>query len=178
MQRRPLLLGLLGLLATLGARNSFALYDAAPNPLLSRLPGSWRGTLTYRDWGKAERLVTLPCRMHAALLAPSDLSLYFVFDDGPGKTVYSYDRWLFDFTKGRMVWASGDGKEQGTSYRIVATSRSEEGEAVVLVNTAEGKTYRQTLQVSTGTLKLEKVEIAEDGREVFRNGYDLSRADA
>ena len=178
MQRRPLFLGLFGLLGTLGARNSFALYDAAPHPLLNRLPGSWRGTLTYRDWGKAERLVTMPCRLHAALLTPSDLSLYFVFDDGPGKTVYSYDRWLFDFSKGRMTWVSGDGKGAGTSYRILATSRSEEGDAVVLVDTAEGKTYRQTLQISPRSLTLEKVEIAEDGREVFRNGYDLSRADA
>ena len=101
-----------------------------------------------------------------------------MFDDGPGKTVYSYDRWLFDFSKGRMTWVSGDGKGAGTSYRILATSRSEEGDAVVLVDTAEGKTYRQTLQISPRSLTLEKVEIAEDGREVFRNGYDLSRADA
>jgi hypothetical protein len=116
--------------------------------------------------------------MHAALLTPSDLSLYFVFDDGPGKTVYSYDRWLFDFTKGRMVWASGDDRGERTSYRIVSTSRSDEVDAVVLVSSAQGKTFRQTLEVSRRRLKLDKVEIGEDGEEVFRNGYDLSRADA
>ena len=177
MSRRSLLRSCLGLLAAMAGPRSFALYDPAPNPLLTPLPGTWRGALTYRDWSPPGRLETLPCRLQVSLLAPAELSLYFVFDDGPGKTVHAYDRWRFDFAGAEMVWVAGGGKEQ-TAYRIDAASATDEGLSVVLAREADGKRYRQRLDVAARTLKLTKVEIAADGQEIFRNGYEMTRADA
>ena len=174
MLRRPVL----GLLALLAAPRSFALYEPPPHPALKHLPGTWRGVLTYRDWSKPDRLVTLPCRLYVSLLTPVDASLYFVFDDGPGKTVHSYDRWLFNFTRGEMVWAAAGDKEEQTTYRIDSEAATDEGSSLVLARAVEGKTLRQQVDISARALKINKVEVGADGQAVFRNGYELARADS
>ncbi len=167
----------LSLLAATAATDALALYDPPPQVLLDYVPGTWRGTLTYRDWGKPDRLVELPCRVNASLLGPTSVSLSFLFDDGPGKQVHSYDRWLFDFFKREMVWVSGADREERSLYAIESAKLTDAGSAIALTRTVDGKAFRQQLVSSQQSLRLTKVEVSSDGQEIFRNAYDLRRTD-
>ncbi|MFT7776497.1 hypothetical protein [Roseateles sp.] len=166
------------LLATTAATDVFALYDPPPQELLRFIPGTWSGTLTYRDWSKPDRLVKLPCRVNASLMGPMSVSLSFLFDDGPSKQVYSYDRWLFDFAKREMVWVSGTDKEERSAYVIASASRTDAGNSITLTQPANGKVHRQQLVSSQQALQLTKVDVSGDGQEIFRNAYELRRVDA
>jgi hypothetical protein len=66
--------------------------------------GGWDGSLTYRDYQKPDQLVTLKSSMIVSPSAPDELTLYYEFDDGPGKTVYSDERMKFDLPAGQLVW--------------------------------------------------------------------------
>ncbi len=81
-----------------------AQYPPSPDATLAAVQGAWRGTLTYRDDARPDRNVVLATRLHAALVAPTELALHDVFDDGPGKTVHSYERMAFDFAGGTVTW--------------------------------------------------------------------------
>ena len=83
-----------------------ALYDPKPVGDLSLLQGEWRGTLTYNDYSRPGKLVTLPTTLFAALASPSDLTLHYVYDDGPGKTVHSYERMTFQPDAASIVVSS------------------------------------------------------------------------
>lgn len=168
----------LSLLAATSAKDALALYDPPPQALLRQIPGTWGGTLTYRDWSTPDRLVKLPCRVNASLMGPTSVNLSFLFDDGPGKQVYSYDRWLFDFGKREMVWASGTDKEERDAYVIENASSTDVGSSIKLTRSIDGKAYRQQLVSTQQALQLTKVEVIGDGQEVFRNGYELRRTDA
>ena len=94
---------------------AFALYDAKPEPTFAAIQGEWRGTLAYRDYNQTsqkaasasanapEKMVTPNTTLFLALAAPNALTLHYVFDDGPGKTVYSYERMNFDFEKNELA---------------------------------------------------------------------------
>lgn len=171
MMKRRHFLGTLGLLA---APHAIALYEPEPIDLFKRLPGSWRGSLTYRDWSPPHRLVELPCALFASLASPREASLYFVFQDGPGKVVHSYDRWQVSETGDTLVWSSGN---DTSTYRMSAASPAPAEAAVSLLRTHEGKTYRQRLSLSAAELRIEKVEVDPDGSESFRNRYQFTRTD-
>jgi hypothetical protein len=68
-----------------------ALYD--PKPLADIVPmqGEWKGALTYNDYSAPGKLLTPPTRLFVALSAPNEVTLHYAFNDGPGKTVYSYE---------------------------------------------------------------------------------------
>lgn len=165
---------LLGSLALFAAPPAFALYEPPPLDLFKHLPGTWRGALTYRDWSPPHRLVSLPCTLYASLTSPREASLFFVFQDGPGKVVYSYDRWTVDAAGRTLSWASGDDQ---SSYQLAVGPLESDGPSFSLKREAGGKTYRQTVHISAGTWRMEKVELMPDGSEVFRNGYQLARTD-
>ncbi|MGH8238576.1 MAG: hypothetical protein ACREXP_16350, partial [Steroidobacteraceae bacterium] len=92
--------------ACLWAGAASALYDPAPDAAFAAVQGAWKGSLTDRDYSKPDRLVTLPTRLFVALGSPNQLVLHFVFDDGPAKTVYSYERMQFDFASNELTWSS------------------------------------------------------------------------
>jgi hypothetical protein len=78
-------------LFTLGAMTispAHALYDPKPIALLELVTGTWLGSLTYRDYQKPEKMVTLDTQMTVSLIAPDELSLYYVFDDGPRPSIH------------------------------------------------------------------------------------------
>lgn len=165
---------LLGSLALLAAPPAFALYEPAPLDLFKHLPGTWRGALTYRDWSPPHRLVSLPCTLYAALTSPREASLFFVFQDGPGKVVYSYDRWTVDASGDALAWVSG---EDRSSYQLTKMPSDDTEQSFSLRRNLDGKAYLQRVSVSAGSFRLQKVEVAADGSETFMNGYELSRSD-
>ncbi|MEQ1518987.1 MAG: hypothetical protein ABL931_21115, partial [Usitatibacteraceae bacterium] len=69
--------------AFLVSSNAMALYDPKPLEDVSIAQGEWRGTLTYNDYSRPGKLVTLPTRLFAAMASPTELVLQYIFDDGP-----------------------------------------------------------------------------------------------
>jgi hypothetical protein len=174
MQRRTTLTLLTGIVAG----PAFAMYDPKPNSALALAPGHWTGTLTYRDWSNPDKMVTLPCKMAVALTRPDELALYFVFNDGPGKTVYSYDRMSFDFDAQGLVWSSGTAKPSSTSYKLTSVRSDADATRLDFERTVEGRVDRYALAITKRSWSLSKVEVAASGLETFRNRYDLVRGDA
>ena len=121
MHKRNLLLSLTALLA----KPALALYDPKPNAALLPALGAWRGTLVYADYQNPGKFVTLQARLVVSLADPDELSLYYVFDDGPGKTVYSYERMVFDLSKNELTWVCGVTKPNTSRYKITASTSAE-----------------------------------------------------
>jgi hypothetical protein len=166
------------LLALVTSGRALAMYDPKPSNALALAPGAWKGSLTYRDWSNPEKLVNLPCRLAVALTGPDELALYFVFDDGPGKVVYSYDRMSFDFGAASMVWVSGTSRPSTSQYRLASVRSSDEQAQLVFERNVEARVDRYTFELSRRTWSLGKTEVATSGVETFRNKYELVRSEA
>jgi hypothetical protein len=158
------------------AVNVSALYDPLPNAALSRLIGDWAGTLTYRDWSDATKQVTLKTRTYASLVAPDELALFYVFDDGPGKTVYSYERMTFDFAKSNLVWVSGTAKPNRTEWKITSVETVGDEARIAFERAVDGKHDKQRLTIGANQWAMVKMEVAKDGNEIQRNRYEFSRS--
>lgn len=175
MHRRSLLLaaGALPL-----ARPARALYDPAPDALLQRAVGAWQGTLRYQDYQRPDRQVTLPTSMVASLAAPAELVLYFAFDDGPGKTVHSYERMVFNFADRQLTWVSGTAKPSSNSYRIVdiAPAAGADGTATVkFERSVEGGTDAHVLELAPRSFALFKREVRTGKADIERSRYQYTR---
>jgi hypothetical protein len=177
MQRRTTLTALAALGAAASCR-TWALYDPKPHDALALAPGAWQGTLTYRDWSNPDKQVTLPCRLAVALTQPDELALYYVFDDGPGKTVYSYDRMRFDFAASRLAWASGTAKPSMSEYRVTAVQSNADEAQLLFERSVEGRLDKYTFDLARRTWRLSKREVAANGAETLRNRYELVRSAA
>jgi hypothetical protein len=163
------------LLTTLLAVQAHALYDPEPDRALAELRGSWAGTLIYLDYSGSEQLVTLSTRLEVSLAGPADLILFYTFDDGPGKTVYSYERMTFKFGASILAWQDGLKKSKPEAFRIVSREDSEQGTRIVF-DKKEGKQMaRFTLQFNSATLSLVKEEINSDGVGKVRSTFRFSR---
>jgi hypothetical protein len=163
------------LLALLPAVPALALYDPAPDKALAALQGNWRGTLTYRDYTSPDRMVTLPTRLAVALAAPTDLTLHFVYDDGPGKTVYSYERMQFDFARSELRWTTGSTQPTTRAYRIVSDRSAGDARELVVERPSDSGRDRYVLQLAADRFEAIKTEISAAGDETFRNRYIYSR---
>lgn len=154
-----------------------ALYD--PKPLADIVPmqGEWRGALTYNDYSAPGKLVTLPTRLFAALSAPNELALHFVFSDGPGKTVYSYEAMRFDLEKSEVRWISGSEKRSETLSRIVSNALNASGETrrITFERTTDKGFDAYTLDISATALTPRKDEVSANGGRAFRNEYKFQR---
>lgn len=168
---------LLAVVTAAHATVAHALYDPTPSALLASAPGAWSGTLTYRDWSKPDRLVTLRCRLSASLTSPEELALYFVFDDGPGKTVYSYERMAFDFKAGTVTWASGISKPNSAQYAITSATSDADGATILFERSSDGQTDKFTLLIRQASFSLGHVEQGASGAQTFRNRYELVRGE-
>ncbi len=174
MQRRAILAATAAVV-TSPAR---ALYDPKPSPLLALAPGAWAGTLTYRDWSSPDKLVTLPCKLSVALSAPEELALFYVFDDGPGKVVYSYERMSFDFKAGKLSWLSGVSKPSSELYAITSSTSGTEESQLLFERATEGRTDKYMLALSREALHLSKVEHSASGAQTLRTQYEFKRGGA
>jgi hypothetical protein len=174
MRRRTLLLSL-GALAT---RPALALYDPEPSALLANAAGSWKGSLTYRDYQNPDRMVTLPARVVVSMTAPDELVLYYVFDDGPGKTVYSYERMAFDFSKGELIWNSGSAKPSADAWRITSATTLDRTSKIAFDRASESGMDRYSLEFAPRSWMMSKSEIKAGGIEALRSRYEFVRSAA
>jgi hypothetical protein len=173
MQRRSLLLTLGGVLL---ARPAMALYDARPDPLLAQAAGAWKGTLSYRDYQPPHDMVTLQTRLAIAPTAPRQLALYYMFDDGPGKTVYSYEQMTFDFEAKTIAWNTGGNPPQRDNHAITRVETVGATTHIAFARTHEGKPQRHELALSPVAWSLVAYEPGADGVELLRSRYDFTRA--
>jgi hypothetical protein len=174
MQRRAFLTALV---AAFPAR-VFALYDPKPSQFLDMAAGAWVGALTYRDWANPDKLVTLPSTLSIALSAPEELALFYTFDDGPGKVVYSYERMSFDFKANTLSWVSGISKPSTSQYVVTSAGLDGEGAKLLFERAVEGRTDKYTFIVGRQALSLGKVEFSPSGAQTFRNKYEFRRDEA
>jgi hypothetical protein len=171
MQKRTFLL-------TLGAfavRPASALYDPKPIAFLEAATGIWRGTLTYRDYQKPDRMVTLNTVLTASLSDPDELALYYVFNDGPGKTVYSYERMKFDFAGRELIWNSGTSRPSRVQYKMTSSSVQEGRSALMFETIQDTPTDQYSLEITKKTLLLTKYEAAAGLDKILRSKYEFPK---
>ena len=188
MNRRNFIFSITVLLTT--SLPAFALYDPKPDPIFAAIQGEWKGTLAYRDYnqpakvaspttpptaGTPNEMVMLTTTLFVALAGPKALTLHYVFDDGPGKTVYSYERMNFDFEKNELAWASGAADKPATTYRITANLMEENNRKILFERAEGGGVNRYTLLINASAFKLEKYEVDVTGVALLRNRYQFVR---
>jgi hypothetical protein len=171
MNRRTVLVALIGLVAI----PAQALYDPKPDEGLASVQGEWSGSLTYRDYGKPDRMVTLQTRLFVALSAPSELVFHYVFADGPGKTVYSYEKMRFDFGARRVAWESGIAERSQTAFAIVSNATEGGIQTIVFERKNDQGVDRYRMVLAMRGLTIAKDEIQPDGTVLFRNKLEFKR---
>jgi hypothetical protein len=165
-------------LGIIAARPALALYDPKPIALLKLAAGTWVGSLTYRDYQAPDKMVTLKTVMTVSLAAPDELVLYYVFDDGPGKTVYSYERMKFDLAANQLTWHSGSAKPKLTQYKITSATILEAKNSLIFEKSTDTKTDRYMLDVTKSNWSLVKYEIPTGGVESLRSKYEFVKREA
>jgi hypothetical protein len=175
MQRRTALTAIAAFASLATAPRLFALYDPKPNGALIHAPGAWKGSLTYRDWTNPDKMVKLPCTMTAALTKPDEVALYYVFDDGPGKIVYSYERMSFDFDAKRLVWVSGTAKPSTSQLSLSSVQADGDMTRLLFERVVDGRTDKYAFELSKRTWLLTKHEVSAAGAEMLRNKYEFTR---
>ena len=167
------------LLLALFATSAHALYVPAPNAPLPDAEGRWSGTLTYRDYSDDRREVTLPVVANVALVAPDELVFHGIYDDGPKKTVHSYERLKFDFDAKTLIWAHGLAAKDHRRYRMDPPLSNADGVEITATEIADAKAetpgcVRYTLRWSRTALSIVKQEgrtcdaLAVRSRSLFR----------
>ena len=152
-----------------------ALHDPAPDPTLAVVEGAWTGTLTYRDYSPPPGLVTLPTRLFVALSAQDELVMHYVYNDGPGKTVHSYESMRLEFAEKRVTWTSGDKKRESTVGQVVSDTQNGTTRRVVIETSDADGAARHTLEFAPDRLTMKKEEIDAAGGTVLRNTYEFKR---
>ena len=150
----------------------------APVADLAAVQGAWRGTLTYRDYSNPDRRVTLQTRLFVALLAPSELALHYIYNDGPGKTVHGYERMAFDFANATLVWTSGYPAAKTTQNRVTSSEARDGGRILTCEREEAGVLSRYLISLQSKSLVLSKEEGASAAELMFRNRYEFTRHDA
>ncbi len=143
--------------------------------------GVMRGVLEYRDY-TSERRVTLPTVVH---LSPIGASGAFrqrtIYDDGPGKTLYSSES--IRVRGSRWIEGSGDPagiETSGTTLQIVSRRRTAEGEVFVLrgrgVDDGAPVEFRYTVTLGASVVRRLKEFRRRGGAWEYRHEYRLARS--
>lgn len=164
------------LVFTLYAAPALGLYDPKPIAELQDAAGDWKGTLTYNDYSQPGKLVTLKTRAVISMIQPNEISLFFVFDDGPGKTVYSYERMQFDVAKSEVQWTSGVTKKETTVSHIVSSEQTASGLRIVFDSHSGDGRDVHTLTITPSTFVLRKDEVGVNGHATMRDEYRFDRS--
>ncbi len=163
--------------ATFVSAPSYALYDPTPVPAVAALEGAWRGSLQYRDYQPPFGKVTLPTQLYAALLNPNELALHYVYDDGPGKIIHSYDRLKIDLPAKAITFTAAKAGEIITATVVSSALTNGVLEVVADAETLKDKaksTMRYTLRLSGAEIEILKEESAA-GKFEFRSQYRFTR---
>jgi hypothetical protein len=173
MKKRDVLvrMALLGGLTAWVHRPALALYDPKPSGLLTDAIGKWKGSLVYADYQNAAKRVTLPCTMTATLLAPDELALFYVFDDGPGKIVYSYERMAFDWAKKELTWTSSTVKNSVSQYALTTVAADANPPKIQFERAVSGGTDAFSLEIGQGRWLLTKRELRTGKPDLERSRY-------
>jgi len=157
---------------------AFALYDPTPAEFLSAIEGSWNGMLEYRDYQPPHRHVTLPTKLYVSLVAPNELSLHYVFDDGPKKIVHSYDLLQVDLAKKTLRW-SGLKPEDTSICTIVSSQKTGDAFEIVAeresVDDGKKKLIRYRLKLAADNFEVRKDEGADAASLSFADRYSFQR---
>jgi hypothetical protein len=168
-------LSLCGAFGGLAAAPAWGLYDPPPDALLAAGVGAWRGTLTYRDYQNPDRMVTLPTRVSGALISPDELALYYVYDDGPGKTVYSYERLRLDVAAKRLTSLSGVSKPGSTDYMVTLLEAGAQGAQLNYERLVDDGVDHFEWRLTPRTWLLTKREVRSGRDDVVRSRYEFTR---
>lgn len=155
-----------------------ALYDPAPAAGLMAVEGAWQGTLEYRDYQPPHKRVTLPTKLFVAAASPNELSLHYIFDDGPKKIIHSYDRVAIDLAAGTVRFSGL--KPTDTSVATVVSSKNVDGVLdIVAERTEESKgateVIRYRLRLSQSAFEILKTAGPKGAEGEFRNQYSFRR---
>ena len=142
--------------------------------LAAALTGRWSGTLDYRDYGNDGRVV-LP-----TLLDAQGLALAWSFDDGPGKTVRSSERWTVSADGKSVTMASGDRR---SNTRIVQLDATAAGGLTLVMEGPARENGRAVMSRTILTQKDDRLRLTEMTRAagepfLMRHSYDLTRQPA
>lgn len=135
------------------------------------LTGAWTGTLDYRDYSDDSRSA-LP-----TLMQSDGQALAWTFDDGPGKTVRSSERWVFD-AAGQML-AITSGTNARDQWRVVESRASADGASVTVVldgvSNENGRTViaRKIMTRDGARLRITKMTRVAGEPFLMRQSYDL-----
>lgn len=163
------------LLGAAAALPALAAYDPPPDAGLAAVLGEWNGSLSYRDYARPDRIEALPTRLFVSLLGPDELALHFVYDDGPGKTVYGYERMRFDFAGQTLVWTLGAMERSTLVGRIVASASEGTARRYVVEAGKDAALSRYTFEFSPRALTMKKDEVDATGKASNRNSYVFKR---
>ncbi len=144
------------------------------------LTGSFAGALRYRDYQDSTRFVTLPTQLAGVLSADSSsVRLDFTYDDGPGKTVRSSDRFALAANTTELRWGPADGGRPPSVFSVRTLSGRD---TIRLVAETEGSddnrpaTLRETITISAGAITiLKEVRFSRALPWLFRHEYTLQR---
>lgn len=175
MMNRRLAFGLLAATALLSALPVSAAGEAKPEATLATVLGEWRGSLSYRDYSQPERIVTLPTKAYVSMIAPDELAVHLVYDDGPGKTVYAYERLRFELASDTMIWVSGAAERTALVGRVVATANEGGVRRYVVDSTKDRALIRFTFEFGPASFTMKRDEIDAAGKAVNRNRYSFQR---
>jgi hypothetical protein len=155
--------------------------QSAPNAsaVHAALSGEWSGTLWYRDYQDSTRFVSLPTLLTGRLAPDSSaVQLAFTYDDGPGKTVRSTDRFSLDLAAHELAWGPAYGKDAPSRFAVQRVLR----EPLTLIVEMDGEDddrnarIRETMTVENGVLRiLKEVRFAPTLPWLFRHEYRLQR---
>ena len=139
------------------------------------LAGDWTGTLDYRDFGKDSR-ATLP-----TVLRSDGQSLEWTFDDGPGKTVRSSERWVFEPSGQSLTISHARAGAEPETWRVVEARSSEDGKGVTIVLDGQGSENgravitRKIITRQGDRLRLTKMTRVAGEPFLMRQSYELHR---
>ena len=121
---------------------------------------------------KQVTLVRFACILLAVLGWGSAEALY---DDGPGKTVHSYESMTFDFGRGEVTWVTGSGKKELFVARIVSNARAGDLQRMVFERTTADSKDRYTFDLAANALALQHEEVDTSGAALLRNRHEFTR---
>jgi hypothetical protein len=154
-----------------------ALYDPPPEPAIAAAEGTWTGTLRYRDYQNPEHFETLPTRTTVVVSAPDTLALHAIYNDGPNKTVHSYEQMRFDLANKLLIWRYGLKVDDSSRYDIVTNAR--EGDChwfTVERGKSDDKALsRYTIALCITRIEFVKYEVDAQGVALERSRTTLSR---
>ena len=128
----------------------------------------------------ASAAVASPCSgSHCvAAAAPKEVTIHYVFNDGPNKTVHSYDRLLID-AENAVVKFSGLKADDVNIANIVSTHVQDEVWEIVAERSEESKgvttVVRYRLKLGKSLFEVLKTAGPKGAEGEFRNAYVFRR---